>query len=181
MALPAGKQKSRLADALLAEGPDPDYADALMLFGRFVGEWDVDWTAYDGDGRQVANERGEWIFDWVLEGRAVQDVWIIPARGRRGRLSREGEYGTTIRFYDPQLDVWLVTWSGPINRARRTFVARASGWDIVQDGQNEEGHPLRWVFSDIEPRSFSWQSVCSHDGGKTWRLREEMHVYRGLD
>jgi len=112
MALPAGKQKSRLADALLAEGPDPDYADALMLFGRFVGEWDVDWTAYDGDGRQVANERGEWIFDWVLEGRAVQDVWIIPARGRRGRPSREGEYGTTIRFYDPQLDVWLVTWSG---------------------------------------------------------------------
>jgi hypothetical protein len=181
MALAAHKQQSRLADALLADGPDPDYADALMLFGRLVGEWDLDWVAYDEDGQQVASERGEWIFGWVLEGRAVQDVWIIPARGRRGRPGLpEGEYGTTLRFYDPRLDAWLVTWNGPINRARRTFVARASGWDIVQDGDSEEGHALRWVFSDIEPDSFSWRSFSSHDGEK-WLLREEMRVHRRPD
>ena len=127
----------------------------------------------------MADGRGEWIFGWVLEGRAVQDVWIIPARGRRGRPGLpEGEYGTTIRFYDPHADAWLVTWSGPINRARRTFVARAAGFDIVQDGQTEDGHPLRWTFSEIEPDAFSWQSVWSPDAGRTWRLREEMRVRR---
>ena len=31
---------SRLADALVAYGPNPEHADALMLFGQFVGEWD---------------------------------------------------------------------------------------------------------------------------------------------
>jgi hypothetical protein len=40
-------------------------------------------------------------------------------------------------------------------------------------------HPqLRWTFSEIEPDAFSWQSVWSPDGGRTWRLREEMRVRR---
>ena len=57
-----------------------------MLFGLFVGEWEFDWTGYDEDGDETLTERGEWIFGWVLEGRAVQDVWIIPGRERRGRV-----------------------------------------------------------------------------------------------
>jgi hypothetical protein len=152
-----------------------------MLFGRFVGAWELDWAEYDRRGEQSAAERGEWIFGWVLEGRAVQDVWIVPARGRRGRARArvpEGEYGTTIRFYDPRRDVWLVTWHGPVNRARRTFVARRSGDDIFQEGRTERGDPLRWIFSEIADDSFSWRSIVSEDGERTWQLREEMHVRR---
>src|SRR4051812_37580573 len=110
-----------LAGALCAGGPHPEHADALMLFGQFVGEWDFDWAGY-GDREQTLTDAGEWIFGWVLEGRAVQDVWIIPPRDRRGEAGvPAGEYGTTLRFYDPRLDAWLVTWNGPSNRARRTF------------------------------------------------------------
>ena len=173
------RRRTRLAEALAADGPHPEHAEALMLFGRLVGEWDFDWVAYDRDGEQSMAERGEWIFGWVLEGRAVQDVWIIPPRGRRGRPGApEGEYGTTIRFYDPHLDVWLVTWHGPVNGARRTFVAQRSGDEIVQEGRTERGYPMRWVFSEIAEDSFSWRSVVSEDGEQTWRLREEMHVRR---
>ena len=146
-----------------------------MLFGRLVGEWELDWTGYDWDGEMRA-EHGEWIFGWVLEGRAIQDVWIIPVRGRRDPA--EGEYGTTVRVYDPLLDAWLVTWNGPLARARRTFIARAAGDAIVQDGHTEEGYPLRWIFSELEESSFTWQSFCSRDGEKTWQLREEMRVRR---
>jgi hypothetical protein len=171
----AVQAQSGLAQALLADGPAREHAEALMLFGRFVGEWELDWTGYDWNGETRA-ERGEWIFGWVLEGRAIQDVWIIPARGRRGPA--EGEYGSTIRVYDPLLDAWLVTWNGPIARARRTLVARAAGDGILQEGQTEEGYPLRWIFSEIDERSFTWRSVCSRDGEKTWHLREEMRVWR---
>jgi hypothetical protein len=175
----AAQAQAQLAAALLADGPDPVHAEALMLFGQFVGEWECDWTGYEWDGGQAMSEQGEWIFGWVLEGRAVQDVWIVPSRGRRDSAgSPEGEYGTTIRAYDPLLDAWLVTWSGPISRARRTFVARRSGDEIVQEGQTEEGYPLRWIFSEIAEGSFVWRSVCSRDGEKTWHLREEMHVRR---
>lgn len=172
----AAHTRSTLADALVADGPDPEHADALMLFGRFVGEWDFDWAGYDGDERQVRSGRGEWIFGWALEGRAVQDVWIVPAREHRGRA--EGEYGTTIRVYDPLLEAWLVTWNGPLHRARRTFVGRPSGDDILQEGQTERGEPLRWIFSEIEESSFTWRGLWSPDEGRTWRRCEEMHVRR---
>ena len=167
-----------LAGALCAGGPHPEHEDALMLFGQFVGEWDFDWAGY-GEGEQTLTDAGEWIFGWVLEGRAVQDVWIIPPRERRGEAGVPAvEYGTTLRFYDPRLEAWLVTWHGPINRARRTFLARRSGSEIVQEGQTEEGYPMRWTFSEIAERSFHWSSVFSIDGEKTWQLREEMEVRR---
>ena len=172
-------RSSTLAEALVAGGPDPEHAEALQLFGRFVGEWDLDWVAYDQDGARERTERGEWIFGWVLEGRGVQDVWIIPARDRRGQPGVPlGEYGTTIRFYDPRLDLWLVTWNGPVNGARRIFAARRSGDDILQEGLTEDGSPLRWVFSEIADDSFTWRSVVSEDGERTWQLHEEMHARR---
>jgi hypothetical protein len=175
----ATEQDTALAHALVADGPHPAHAGALMLFGQFVGEWDVDWAAYDEDGGQTMTERGEWIFGWVLEGRAVQDVWIIPERARRARPDEpEGEYGTTIRFYDPRRNLWLVTWSGPVGGARRTFIARRSGDEIVLEGRTDDGLPLRWVFSEIEPDSFRWRSISSGDGGETWRMCEEMRVRR---
>lgn len=37
---------------------------------------------YDVDG-SVRTGTGEWSFSWVLEGRAVQDVWISPQRALR--------------------------------------------------------------------------------------------------
>ena len=172
----AGATRTKLADALLADGPTREHAEALMLFGQFVGEWELDWSGYDEDGAQARTEHGEWIFGWVLEGRAVQDVWIIPARGRRA--SQQGEYGTTIRIYDPQLDIWLVTWSGSINGARRTLIARRDGDAIVQEGSTETGLPLRWIFSAIAEDSFTWRSFSSNDGERMWQLRESMHVRR---
>ena len=55
-----------------------------MLYGQFVGDWRTRTTAYLADGTQ---EHTEWDvrFSWVLEGRAVQDLWITPpARGGAG-------------------------------------------------------------------------------------------------
>jgi hypothetical protein len=168
-----------LGAALAAGGPHPDHAEELMLFGQFVGEWELDWACFAESGEQVETERGEWIFAWVLEGRAIQDVWIIPERARRGEPGMPpGEYGTTLRVYHPRLDAWVITWNGPIQGVRRLFLGRRSGPDIVLEGQNEDGYPMRWIFSEITERSFRWTSVVSTDGEETWRLREEMRVRR---
>src|SRR4051812_8763384 len=40
-------------------------------------------------------------FAWVLEGRAVQDVWIMPRRGQRSGPRPLDTYGTTLRLWDP--------------------------------------------------------------------------------
>lgn len=62
---------------LHADGPNPEHAAALQLYGRFVGDWDAEITAH-GPHATKHTAFGEIHFGWVLEGRAVQDVWIIP-------------------------------------------------------------------------------------------------------
>jgi hypothetical protein len=165
-------------EALLAAGPAAEYADKLMLYGRFVGDWDFDWTGFDADGNETLTTRGEWLFTWVLRGRAVQDVWICPARDLYGApgAPAEREYGTTIRFYDAKIDAWHVVWAGPGFGNLRTFVASARGEEIVQEGRSHEGRPMQWIFSDIEGDSFTWRSQELVDG--RWRLRERMAVRR---
>ena len=72
--------------------------------------------------RQTARERrraGEWHFGWALEGRAIQDVWIVPPRGelRHGDAAANvNSYGTTLRVYDPDIDAWRIQWTDPVTR-----------------------------------------------------------------
>src|SRR5438067_1641771 len=67
----------QLGGVLLADKPVADQADKLTLFGQFVGAWDVDVVNHNPDGTtQTVN--AEWHFGWILEGRAVQDVWQAP-------------------------------------------------------------------------------------------------------
>jgi tetratricopeptide (TPR) repeat protein len=73
---------SAFLDALHAEGPAADRADKMALYGQFVGAWDLDVTEFKDDGT-TRQRPGEWHFGWALEGRAIQDVWIVPPRGQR--------------------------------------------------------------------------------------------------
>jgi hypothetical protein len=71
-----------MIEALRAAVPRPELADRLALFGRFVGSWDVERTGHAADGTSVTVP-GEWHWGWVLDGRAIQDVFICPARPLR--------------------------------------------------------------------------------------------------
>ena len=84
---------------------------------------------------------------------------------------------TTIRFYDHKIDAWYSTWISP-GQGVQTFTARKVGDEIVLEGKTKEGYPERWIFSYVEPTSFLWRSVETHDNGKTWQLTEEMKVRR---
>ena len=163
---------------LESSNPAPDLGDKLNLFGQFVGDWRFDYVGYNKDGTNF-KAKGEWHFGWILEGRAVQDVWIIPARPERNNPGApKGEYGTTVRFYDPKLDAWHVVWAGPVHGQMVTFLARKLGDEILMEGKDPDGTPTKWIFSQMTPRSFFWRSVTSEDGGKTWPRREEMTVKR---
>ncbi len=64
--------------ALGSEAPPADRAKDMDLYGWLIGSWEMDTIRHLADG---ATERstGEIHFGWVLEGRAIQDVW--PAAG----------------------------------------------------------------------------------------------------
>jgi hypothetical protein len=74
-ALMSNRKSSGLIAVLHADRPAPDRADALALYGRFIGDWDADIATYTPDGVRHHGQ-GEIHFDWILEGRAIQDVWM---------------------------------------------------------------------------------------------------------
>ena len=77
-----------MLSALSADAPLPEYSAQLMLYGRFVGAWEGTVVVYRRDGTQ-RRESCEVYFGWVLEGRAIQDVWIAPARRDRADPQRD--------------------------------------------------------------------------------------------
>jgi len=154
-------------EALHSDGPASDRADKMSLYGWLIGRWDMHAVVHLDDGSKH-NGRGQIHFGWVLEGRAIQDVWILPGIF----------YGTTLRIYDPGLDAWHILWSDPLRQLYRRQIGRARGKDIVQEGTDDAGTPVRWSFVDITPDSFRWLGERSPDGGATWRLQAEFHARR---
>ena len=164
-----------MIDRLRAEGPLPDLAEQLQLFGRFVGAWDLEWHGRDLGGAPIVVS-GELHFDWILGGTAVQDVWRVPLDpGDSGRM--RGFHGTTIRFYDSHIDAWRSTWIDPLNGRVRRFIGRTEGAIIVLDGLDEDPRE-RWSFRDITRDSFLWWSEASTDGGRSWFIEDEMLARR---
>ena len=144
----------KFADALLALEPHPDVASDP--FGPLVGSWDLTVTWYDELGKVERVVPGEWHFARILEGRAVQDVWIVPRRSARGG-GNSGEYGTSIRYAQPG-GTWRSLWIGPYHDYQRSFTAHAANGEIVLDTDAGTEPAMRWVFSNITRDRFDWHN-----------------------
>jgi hypothetical protein len=53
---------------LRASGPYPPLRDELMLFGQFVGVWNMQVEFFNDHGDCVYSQPGQWSFAWVLDG-----------------------------------------------------------------------------------------------------------------
>jgi hypothetical protein len=151
---------SPLAQALISDGPRADRADAMSLYGWLVGSWSLDITVYGDDGTR--RYTGSVAADWVLDGRAIQDVW--QAAGLF--------YGTTLRVYDPGIDAWHILWTDPQSGFGLTQLGRADAEGIVQDGTLADGTGIRWSFREIGADSFCWRDERSRDR-RSWQLRQD--------
>lgn len=176
-------ENDSFALALQASKPAAELAGKLRLYGQFAGSWEAEGRAFMADGA-TRTHFWEIHFAWVLEGRAIQDVWITPPRsGARVRESQPWgpftrQYGTTLRVYDPKLDAWRVTWIDPATGYRADLVGRADGDGIFQEGTGSDGARVRWIFSDIAPRSFRWRAELSRDQGENWYRAIELRAER---
>jgi hypothetical protein len=157
--------------ALLADGPAAEHRQKLMLFGQFVGDWDFEGIEYHPDGSRIT-DKGRIEFAWVLQGRAVQDVWIERERSD-GAVKT---YGTTLRVYDPKLDAWHIIWVDPPTGSLQMMIAHKAGDQIVLEGKDRAGIAIRWIFSEIKPDSFHWRGERLVDS--TWRVYEECFPHR---
>ena len=166
-----------LAKVLHATGPSPDRAAQMMLYGQFVGSWEGTLVYRDAEG--VRRETSAEVhFGWVLEGRAVQDVWIAPSRRARPATERLLMHGTTLRVYHPGSAIWHITWTDPVRQVFNSMTGRKAGDDIVQEYRRDDGARVQWMFTEIGPDSFHWSARESKDDGETWATRGEFFLRR---
>jgi hypothetical protein len=158
---------------LEARGPHPSIRDQAQTFDRFVGAWDCDYASFK-EGGTTEHAKGEVIFGWILDGRAVQDIWTWSEKDSSG----ERKLGTTVRFFDPKIGKWRIIWIDPVSPAIKLLTGGAVGDRIVLEGTADDGVRIRWSFNDISKDSFIWRGEKSWDEGKTWRLTDEYHLTR---
>ena len=173
------KKSSNMAiiEGLVAEGANPELREKLMLFGQFVGDWEITSEWYLPDG-SMPKGRGEIHFGWILNGTAIQDVWSGRVENPPPGFPSTG-FGTTIRFYDSKVDALRIIWIAPVGSIVQTFVARPVGDEIVLEGRTvDDKYPERWILSEIAPDSFHWRSVESYDDGVTWQVTQKIWARR---
>jgi hypothetical protein len=165
-------------ETLAAARPHPSLGAHASTYAPIIGSWSGQLSRCQA-GKIVASASVEAHFAWALEGRAVQDVWITPARADRTSSGNAGFnwYGSTLRVFDPSTSAWNTTWVDPVSQLRIELVGRQQGDEIVQIG-TRGGRPIRWTFCEIEADSFSWRGHILNFDGVSWTLEVEMKFRR---
>jgi len=159
---------------LQAVKPNPSLGDQANFLARLVGTWDVDYTDYLKDGSTL-RRTGEFTIGWIMDGRAIQDVWIVDPWGTHV----EREVYTEVHYFEPKSRTWQAVFVDP----QEGSIARLTSTELSKDRYVLVTHDLggkdtRWSFSDIRPDSFEWRDETSSDGGKTWSLHSDYHMKR---
>jgi hypothetical protein len=165
---------------LAASGRSPEIPDSADAYGWLCGSWELDVLHYRAIDVRDRGLKGEVHAGWVLEGRAVQDVWIMPRCSERSANADKtmNMFGATLRSWDPTIQAWRISWTNPVSGHREDQVGRRNGKDIVQLGTRADGTRTRWTFTEIAPDSFHWLGEALQPDGTTWRLEGEFRAKR---
>lgn len=165
--------RDEFSDALISDTKSMLISEDNDLFGPMIGNWDFEWV--DGHGTRCERHvQGEWFFVRVLEGLAVQDVFICPSRqARQTNKQPDAAYGSTMRIYDPASCAWSVSYFESDLSFR--LDAKREGDEIVLTEITTRR--MKWIFSEITCDSFRWRHFFSRDDG-TWRLIGELFAIR---
>ncbi|WP_156751994.1 hypothetical protein [Mycobacterium sp. E2497] len=170
------------AAALISATRSPDLPKDDDLFDFIIGDWELAARVYDDDGNVKAS-RGELLSSWILEGRAIQDLFIFPPRvdRRSTRPSRGDRYGTTIRVYDNEDRTWRVYWLNPADeKTSGELRARPDGVGIVLTGTLWDGAEVRWYYREITATSFRY-SAEKLTPNRRWQRYLELDGLRQRD
>lgn len=171
---------SGLLSPLMSAERCPEIPESSDVYGWLVGSWDLEVLHYWAADVSAQGLQGEVHAQWVLEGRAIQDVWIMPPRSqRKGAPDKKlNMYGTTLRLWDATLQAWRITWRNPAGDHHEDQIGRRDGSDIIQLGARPDGTQTRWSFREITDHSFHWLGESMAPGAKGWTLEGEFRGHR---
>lgn len=164
----------QLAAVLEAGGPNPSLGIHAGVIDRLTGTWDVKYTDYSRDGK-VTHRTGELTFGWVMDGRVMQDLWVVnPSAADEGR-----EVYSDLFFFDPKTNAWLSASVDPEHPSIARFTGHTGGDNrLVFESHDFGTEETRWSYNDIRSDSFVFRAEESGDGGRTWKVQSEYHMSR---
>lgn len=173
-------QRTDFFSLLAAPGRSPEILESADVYGWLCGSWDLEVLHYRAINLAGRGVKGEVHAARVLEGRAVQDVWIMPRCEDRGAGADPdmNMYGTTLRSWDASIQAWRIAWTNPVSGHREEQVGRWNGRDILQEGARADGTRTRWTFTEITPDSFHWRGEALYPGKQEWVLEGEFLARR---
>lgn len=163
-------------EALLASQRAPEIPETEDLFGWLVGSWEIEASLHGEDGH-IEQRRGEVHASWVLEGRAIQDLFIFPSRQERqaGAASPGDRYATTIRTFDNFLGAWHVSFINPAaEETNAQLIARRDGDGILMEGRLSDQTPVRWRYGGVTANAFHYSAEKWNSDGTAWEIYLEL-------
>ena len=157
----------------------PDAPAETAHWGRLAGEWDCTLDALVG-GRWIHGAtKATWVWKYVLDGFAVQDLWFVKWINLAPALAHVNRdvSGTNLRMYLPAEKRWEAVWFTNGANTTSRFDAISTEEEIVMTGTNAQGNAVRITFFDMTEDTFEWKSETS-DGGETWQEVSRIHGRR---
>ena len=151
-------QSLDMVTVLRAASPSPALGDHANVMARLVGSWDVEYTDFRKDGTTL-HRTGRLLFGWVVDGRVMQDVWIVDPWGSHA----DREVYTDLFYFDPKAATWRAASVDPYEASVATFTGRVIGaigsllrvriWFPTRpgDGRTTTYAPIPWS-SAMKPR-----------------------------
>lgn len=158
----------------------PEIPEPADVYGWLCGSWDLQVLHYRGVNVTARGMKGEVHAARVLEGRAVQDVWIMPRTEDRDGVPDPtmNMYGTTLRSWDTSRQAWRIQWTNPVSGHYEEQFGRRNGADILQEGVRADGTKTRWTFTEITTDAFHWRGEALYPGKDMWTLEGEFLAKR---
>ena len=169
-----------LTDFLISADRSADIPESADVYGWFCGSWHLTVLRYRGVDVTTRGLTGEVHAARVLEGRAVQDVWIMPRIADRTAPPDRtmNMFGTTLRSWDPAARAWRIEWTNPVTGHHEVQFGNWNGAEILQTGERADGTKTRWTFTEITEDSFHWRGEALGPDQTEWTLEGEFLATR---
>lgn len=138
-------------------------------YAPLLGDWKFEY--YEPGGRHL---KGEWFFRRVLEGTAIEDIFICPSRETKETDPQpDGEYGVAVRMYNKEERCYDMTYicTKGTTRLRIQKEQGKIACTVLDKPEN------KWVFSEITENTFHWQNVTVLENGE-WQTNCEVFADR---
>lgn len=147
-------------------GPNENAPPELSHMANMIGEWAIADSVRQQDGSWADGTGADWDFYYTLDGYAIEDIWVKPARATAVDDESSRTVGVNIRKYDPEAQQWVMAWLTKAPGGVETFTATSDDEQVVMlaDAPNAQGQLRRITFYNMTGDSFDWRLEWSTDG-----------------